>query len=188
MLTPSRYLADQKWLSARNDNHGGNFERRLKNTIDNISRFPWQDFRARAEILIVSYNELEEVTPVHASLGFGEDHWHDLGAAIHFVIVPAAFHNATENPLGLTMQQYRAKNIGLRRACGRHLVVTNADCLFPHQVLQQIIHLTVGREPPGQGSEGGQASGRSSHAASLAAAGVGGRQQGGVHWYSPGAG
>jgi hypothetical protein len=103
-------------ITARNDKHGGDFLLRLRNTIDNLSRFAWSDHRIRTEVLVVSYNDPDGVAPLHEALGFQDGHWHDENALVRFVIVPPAYHSTTENPLNLSMHQYRAKNIGIRRS------------------------------------------------------------------------
>ena len=44
-----------------------------------------------------------------------------------FILVPAAVAEALFNPLRLGLMQYVAKNVGLRRARGRWVIVTQAD-------------------------------------------------------------
>lgn len=103
-------------IAARNDGYGGDFLQRLRNTIDNLSRFAWRDHDVVAEVLIVSYNDgADGSTPLHRALRFQDGHWHDDNALVRFIIVPPSYHSTTENPLGISMHQYRAKNIGMRR-------------------------------------------------------------------------
>ena len=103
-------------ITARNDRHGGDFLQRLRNTVDNLSRFAWRDHGIRTEILVISYNDPDGTDPLHVALGFQNGHWHDDNALIRFIFVPSLYHAMTENPLNLSMHQYRAKNIGMRRS------------------------------------------------------------------------
>ncbi len=102
-------------LTARNDGHAGNFLQRLRNTLDNLSRFPWSDYKKRVEIIVVSYNDPHDVPTLYSSLAFESNHWLDENAVIRFILVPSTYHETTENPLKIKMHQYRAKNIGMRR-------------------------------------------------------------------------
>lgn len=48
-----------------------------------------------------------------------EEYWHDMNVVIRFLIVPPERHAEAQNPLNLGLLQYVAKNVGMRRACGR---------------------------------------------------------------------
>jgi len=57
------------------------------------------------------------------------DYWHDAAVVLRFIVVPEDVHASLYNPLALGLPQYVSKNVGMRRACGRWLVVTNAGTL-----------------------------------------------------------
>ena len=52
------------------------------------------------------------------------DYWHDAAVVLRFIVVPEDVHASLYNPLALGLPQYVSKNVGMRRACGRWLVVT----------------------------------------------------------------
>jgi hypothetical protein len=57
------------------------------------------------------------------------DYWHDAAVVLRFIVVPEDVHASLYNPLALGLPQYVSKNVGMRRACGRWLVVINAGTL-----------------------------------------------------------
>jgi hypothetical protein len=205
-------------LSARDDGHGDgaggredSFLARLRNALDSLSKYSWEDAGVSVEVVLVSWADSfagkpadrvrdEQGLPeggaesaggraasrgrlsslMHAlgyrlgqggSRGGGADageeaYWHDANVVIRVVLVPQEAHDAVYNPLGLGLLQYVSKNVGMRRACGRWLLVTNADCLLSADLARFIQHLVSpagadGSSGDSAGHEGGD-SGRAS--------------------------
>ena len=59
---------------------------------------------------------------------------------LRIITVPASFARSLPNPFNLTMLEHHAKNVGLRRARGRWLLVNNPDTLPSPDVVPFVAH------------------------------------------------
>lgn len=113
-------------LGARNDNYGGDFRARLVRSVENLV---WNFNRTGidAEIVLVEWNPLS-TEPALGNL------FSDLGPSssvpIRVITIPNEIHRRMPGSDVSPMFEYRAKNVGIRRASGEHVVVINPDILM----------------------------------------------------------
>jgi len=122
-------------LTGRNDNYGGDFTRRFLRTL----HFNWAALASRGiqcEIVFVEWNPVAG-QPLLADLVRARlpDTPPDSFAAY---IVDREYHQAcTLNP-ALDYLEYLAKNVGIRRARGRSILVTNTDVFLGRGVVDAL--------------------------------------------------
>jgi len=114
----------------RNDNYGGDFSLRLKTTFDwNLSKLPG------AELIYVEWNRIE---------GKASDcEWitSRYEAARCYSVSNTVHTSITENPK-MPVMEYFAKNLGMRKASRKWLLMINADCLLGDQTIQHMKQLS----------------------------------------------
>jgi hypothetical protein len=122
-------------VTGRNDGNGGEFVGRFFATL----RFNHRELTARGipyELVLVEW-----APPAGAPLlaDLVEERCAELAAAaFRSVVVDPAYHDAmTQNPR-LVYHEFLAKNVGLRRAHGEYVLVTNCDVILSRHVLQQL--------------------------------------------------
>jgi hypothetical protein len=119
-------------LTGRNDNYGGDFAERFLRTLE----FNVRELRAAAighEIVLVEWNPLPD-RPLLSDL-IRERLGSETGEALQTIVVDPGYHDAlTLNP-HLSMLEYVAKNVGIRRARGAFVLSTNTDILFGRGVV-----------------------------------------------------
>jgi hypothetical protein len=120
-------------VTTRNDDHGGDPLKRLQafiNTFAEQCRRTGLD----AEIVVVEWNppddrpRVAELCRVPAHAPFD----------VRFVEVPAALHQALRFASVLPLFQMIAKNVGIRRARGRYILVTNIDIIFSNELVEEL--------------------------------------------------
>jgi hypothetical protein len=119
-------------VAARNDNHGGNMLRRmqafLSAWIGQVSRY-----NLPSEIIVVEWNppadrpRLIDCLEIPANPGPCE---------LRFVEVPCGVHRKLPNPDAIPLHQMLAKNVGIRRARGKFVLVTNIDIVFSAELMR----------------------------------------------------
>jgi hypothetical protein len=119
-------------VAARNDNHGGNMLRRmqafLNAWIGQASRY-----NLPSEIIVVEWNpptdrpKLIDCLEIPANPGPCE---------LRFVEVPGGVHRKLPNPDAIPLHQMLAKNVGIRRARGKFVLVTNIDIVFSAELMR----------------------------------------------------
>ena len=116
-------------VAARNDNYGGDFLQRLQVSLDTFSQF-CGTCGLDAELVIVEWNP----PPDRPSL-LDAVRWHYLTPAIRIITVPKEIHDTLENAGRMPMYEYLAKNVGVRRAQGEFVLVTNPDIIFSRELI-----------------------------------------------------
>lgn len=120
-------------IGARNDDHGGNFLSRLQLSIS-LLHHHFHDFAAGAEIIIIEWNPPPERPALAEALK-----WHvSKNIRIRVITVPNTLHKKIGGESPLPFHQMIAKNVGIRRAQGKYVLVTNADILLSEPVAQLI--------------------------------------------------
>ena len=113
-------------VTSRNDDHGGRLLHRmqvfLNGLLDQAARH-----RLRCELIIVEWNPPQDRPKLAAALEFPAAHDY---CSVRVIEVPARLHGCYQYAAGLPLYQMIAKNVGIRRALGRHVLVTNIDILF----------------------------------------------------------
>ena len=127
-VTGSPYLSIV--VAGRNDNYGGDFLNRLQVCLDVLSQF-CAACGLDAELLIVEWNP-----PVDRPSLLDAVRWSYLTPAIRIITVPKEIHDTLENSQRMPMYEYLAKNVGVRRARGEFVLVTNPDIIFSRELIE----------------------------------------------------
>jgi hypothetical protein len=118
--------------TSRNDNHGGYLTHRMQHFVDGFVA-QCRRHNLRAELLLVEWNPPADRKPLAEELKWPAD----LGPCeIRIVTVPREVHAQIPHGDKLPLFQMIAKNVGIRRARGRFVLVTNIDILFSDAVVQ----------------------------------------------------
>ena len=121
-------------VTGRHDNYGGDFNERFFTAL----RFNHQRLAERHvafEVILVEWNPIPD-RPTLSEVVARE--CPELGGVLRRVVVPAEYHRAlTQNPR-IPYLEYPAKNVGLRRATGSFVLVSNTDILLGHHVVDVI--------------------------------------------------
>ncbi len=111
-------------VTGRNDNYGGRFILNLRQFLLNTSRL-----LPEAEIILVEWNPPRERAGLRAV-------WPE-GVRGKIITVPPEI-NAIDNPRDLALLEYRAKNVGIRRAQGDFILATNSDTIVSPALAAEI--------------------------------------------------
>ncbi|MDA7978888.1 MAG: hypothetical protein MPJ50_08990 [Pirellulales bacterium] len=117
-------------VSSRNDNHGGDLNRRTQTFINSVAE-QCQRHRLRAELIFVEWNPPEDRGPLADELD-----WPDCGGwcSYRIITVPREVHLGLACGDKLPLYQMLAKNVGIRRALGEHVLATNVDLIFSNEL------------------------------------------------------
>jgi hypothetical protein len=113
-------------LAARNDNHGGNMLRRMQAFVDSWI-FQAARYNLASEIVVVEWN------PPPGRPSLKDDLRWPAGPSpceVRFIEVPKEVHDRFEHSDVIPLHQMIAKNVGIRRARGEFVLVTNLDIIF----------------------------------------------------------
>ena len=117
-------------VAARNDNYGGDFLHRLQVSLDTLAQF-CSCCALDAELVIVEWNPPAGNKPLIDAV-----RWSYPTLAVRIVTVPEEVHGTLENAERMPMFEYIAKNVGIRRARGRFVLVSNPDILFSRELIE----------------------------------------------------
>jgi len=129
-------------LTGRNDNYGGDFTLRLIRAL----RFNWAALTSqgvRCDVVFVEWNPVKG----HAFLAdvvrdaLPEIPSHALAA---YIVDPQYHHVCLQNP-ALDYLEYLAKNVGIRRARGRSILVTNTDIFLGREAVRKMAASSLDR-------------------------------------------
>jgi hypothetical protein len=119
-------------VTARNDDHGGNLLRRMQ-TFVNALLAQAKRHEVPIELVVVDWNPPPGKPPLIDALQWPGD----LGPVeIRFIDVPSELHAAYRHAEALPLYQMIATNVGIRRARGQFILVTNIDVVFSHELFQ----------------------------------------------------
>ena len=135
MLATRTHAAREPYLSVvvatRNDDHGGDPLKRLQafvNCFDQQCRRTGLD----AEVIVVEWNPPTDRPRVSSLLRLPER----AACTYRFIDVPPELHGRLEFADVLPLFQMIAKNVGIRRAQGRFILVTNIDIIFSNELVE----------------------------------------------------
>ncbi len=113
-------------VAARNDNHGGDMLGRMQAFLDSwIAQA--QRYQLPSEIVIVEWNPPADRPRLIEDLHWPAD---SSPCEIRFVEVPRETHERFAHADVIPLHQMIAKNVGIRRARGQFVLVTNLDIIF----------------------------------------------------------
>lgn len=113
-------------ITGRNDNYGENFLDRLNVFIKSLA-FQVKHFENLVELIIVEWNPPKDTLPFKDVLDIPSN----LNCRI--ITVPNSVHKTLN--LKTPMVEFYAKNVGIRRAKGEFVLVTNPDILFTNELM-----------------------------------------------------
>lgn len=118
-------------FTARNDDYGGNFINRI-NTSINVLIHLTNKYNLICELIIVDYNSPDREKKLNEILTIRNNRY----LSIKFIIVPPNFHKKfnTNTPF----LEWIAKNIGIYRAKGEFILVTNPDIIFSDNLVKYL--------------------------------------------------
>jgi len=107
--------------AGRNDLHAGDF-------IDRMNR-SFETLPSDAEIIMVEWNPPEDRPPLASTIK---------RSGVRVITVPRDLHNTTHGNDLLPFFEYRAKNVGIRRAHGEWILSMNPDILLGQEMLERL--------------------------------------------------
>ena len=118
-------------LSARNDGHEGNFMLRLQTSLDQLAAAGRMYPSLSAELVLVEW-----APPPHRPSLRRALRWPRGLPRVRIIKVPPAVHDALPQAAQDAFPQFFAKNVGMRRARGKYMLVTNGDVLLGHALIE----------------------------------------------------
>lgn len=117
-------------VTSRNDNHGGDLNRRTQTFIASVAE-QCRRHKLRTELIFVEWNPPPDRGPLADEL-----HWPDADGwcSYRMITVPRETHLQLACGDSLPLYQMYAKNIGIRRARGEHVLATNVDLIFSDEL------------------------------------------------------
>lgn len=114
-------------IAARNDNYGGNFLHRITIFFTSLLFFI-KKYHLDGEIIVVEWNPPSDKAQLAKKLHALFTH---STIPVRFINVPNSIHKTLPNADKMPIFEYIAKNVGIRRAQGKYILVTNPDIIFP---------------------------------------------------------
>ena len=113
-------------VTARNDDHAGDFLERMKIFIRGLA---YQSLRHKLpiELIVVEWNPPPDRPLLHEVLPKPEG---NAFLRIRYIIVPHAIHQQYRTHSFMGLYQMTAKNVGIRRASADYVLCTNVDVIF----------------------------------------------------------
>lgn len=121
-------------MVGRNDSYGGNFVQRLQTSLQSL--YVLADRHSlELEIVLVDWNPPEE----NAALGSViETPERDSPVSLKIIQVPTEVHHQFPRSDSIPLFEYRAKNVGIRRATGQFILATNPDIIFSDPLISYL--------------------------------------------------
>jgi predicted O-methyltransferase YrrM len=113
-------------ITGRNDNYGVNFLDRINTFIKSLAYqvTPYPDL---VELIIVEWNPPKDTLPLKDVLSIPNN------LTIRVITVPPEIHNTLH--VNSPMLEFYAKNVGIRRAKGEFVLVTNPDIMLTNEMI-----------------------------------------------------
>lgn len=128
-------------VASRNDVYGGDFLGRMQRFVKVFFGF-LSDYPFEAELIVVEWNPPNDRPSLLEAI-----RWPNLpqNVGVRLVEVPHEIHRQVPNCDKIALYEYLAKNVGVRRAKGQFILVTNPDvlvskALFSYLALRRLDH------------------------------------------------
>lgn len=144
----SQPSSDNPYLSivyaGRNDNYGGDFDRRLENSVQWLSKL-CNDLQFTVELIIVNYNPVDGRPSLEEAIAWPNENKY---LQVRIITVPEETHQTFVDPAirkTVPLFEYIAKNIGIRRAKGEYIMGANPDIIFHPAIIKYIARKKLSR-------------------------------------------
>lgn len=125
--------------TSRNDSHGEDLLHRMQCFVDHLSA-QCRRYNLNAELIIVEWNPPPDKPRLHEALEWPLDTG---PCSIRIIEVPPEIHEKHKYSNHLSLFQFIAKNVGIRRAHGKFVLATNIDILFSDEVISYLSRNTL---------------------------------------------
>jgi hypothetical protein len=119
-------------VTARNDNYGGDFLERTQAFV-NVLLTLCERYSLEMELVMVEWNPPPENHRLAMALKWPESPRH---CRVRIIEVPEDLHRKLPHSEKKPMFEYIAKNVGVRRALGEYIIVTNPDILYSEELIK----------------------------------------------------
>ena len=116
-------------ITGRNDNYGQDFLSRINTFVRSLAH-QTQSYPGVFELVIVEWN------PLPGQPGLAEVLDPTPGLLVRVITVPSHLHAQFDS--SLPVLEFHGKNVGIRRAHGEFVLVTNPDVIFTQQLIDNI--------------------------------------------------
>ncbi|MEM4523220.1 MAG: hypothetical protein QW738_08430 [Nitrososphaeria archaeon] len=117
----------------RNDNYGGDFLHRI-NVFVKVLLTLCEKYELLSELIIVEWNPPQDREHLKDAIS-----WPEIRrkcCQVRIIKVPNEIHKKLPNPANLFLFEYIGKNVGIRRAKGEYILVTNPDIIFGEELIR----------------------------------------------------
>jgi hypothetical protein len=121
-------------IAARNDDYGGNFLHRMQVFV-NVLFWLWERHNLDAELVVVEWNPPKDKPRLKDAIVWPK---YLRPATVRIIEVPEDVHRRLPNSDRMPMFEYIAKNVGVRRALGEYVLVTNPDIIFSDSLIKYL--------------------------------------------------
>ncbi len=118
--------------TARNDDHGGNLLGRMQLFVTNLLE-QCKRYQLQAELILVDWNPPHDKPRLIEALAWPTA---KSPCTVYIIEVPSAVHHQFQYAEQLPLFQMIAKNVGIRQAHGKFVLVTNVDILFSNELIR----------------------------------------------------
>ena len=118
-------------VTARNDNYGGDFLERMQAFV-NVLLALCERHSLEMELVIVEWNPPPDNPRLATALKWPDSSRH---CQVRIIEVPEELHKQLPHSEKKTLFEYIGKNVGVRRALGGYIVVTNPDILYSEELI-----------------------------------------------------
>lgn len=118
----------------RNDNYGHNFIGRFQKFLDNLT-YLCEKYKLDSELIIVEWNPPIGNKKLYEVLKMNSERKH---LKIRFIEVSRKIHKSLENSNKIPLFEYVGKNVGIRKARGEFILITNPDIIFGERIIKEI--------------------------------------------------
>lgn len=119
-------------MAARNDDFGRNFLGRLQACVNSILTLSHKH-NLNAELIIVEWNPPKDRPRLKDAISWPKD---TKPVTVRIIEVSNEIHRRFKNSEKIPFFEFFAKNAGIKRAKGEHILVTNSDIIFSDEIIK----------------------------------------------------
>ena len=120
--------------ATRNDNHGGDMNKRMQLFIDGLFE-QCEKYKFPVEIILVDWNPPEGAAPLSQAISWDKQGRHSI---VRIIEVPNEIHRKYNHAEKLPLFQMLGKNVGIRRASADFILATNVDIIFSDEIIEYL--------------------------------------------------